>query len=92
MKIQVSNLVTGITDEDLRMLFECFGEVASVEMGGTPGRALIEMLDKKAAKEAIAGLNGQNLKGSDLAVGEGSKRPANNFRRGKKPHRRGRRR
>jgi len=91
MKIQVSNLATGISDAELRMLFECFGEVASVEMGGAPGGALIEMLDKKAAKEAIAGLNGQNLKGSDLAVGEGSKRPANNFRRGKKPHR-GRRR
>ena len=92
MKINVSNLKTDISDTELRTLFECFGQVASVAMGRVPGEALVDMPDKTAAKEAIDGLHGQTLRGYDLAVNEAKKRPEGKQQRNKRPQRRRRRR
>ena len=93
MKIYVSNLATDISDSELRTLFECFGQVASVAMGRVPGEALVDMPDKTAAKEAIEGLHGQTLRGYDLAVNEAKKRPeGKQSQRNRKPQRRRRRR
>lgn len=75
MKIQVSNLAADVTEAELRMLFDCFGQVASVEMRRTPGNALVDMPDKGAARDAIEGLNAQDLKGSSLSVREMQKHP-----------------
>ena len=92
MKIYVSNLAVDITDEEIRMLFECFGQVASVEMRRSPGSALVDMPDKTAAREAITGLHGQSLRGYELMVSEAKKRTGGNSRhRGRRPHRRRRR-
>ena len=69
MKILADNLSADTTEEDLRMLFECFGKVASVQMR-RQGSAMVAMPSNTSAKEAIAGLHGQNLKGFDLSVTE----------------------
>ena len=87
MKILADNLAADTTEEDLRMLFECFGKVSSVQMR-KQGSAQIEMPSNSAARDAIAGLNGQNLKGFDLAVAEMMERSS---RHGKKPRRHRRR-
>lgn len=94
MKIQVSNLAADVTEDELRMLFECFGQVASVEMRRTPGNALVDMPDKGAARDAIDGLNNQDLKGSNLSVREMQKHPqgGNRAPAGKRPRGRRRRR
>jgi hypothetical protein len=44
--------------------------VQSVQLNERQNWAAIEMGSKSAAKDAIDGLNGQNLKGIDLVVAE----------------------
>lgn len=70
MKIRIGNLSSDTTVDDLRMLLECFGQVSDVRMDRFPGQATAEMPNKTAAREAIEGLDGQNLKGRDLEVSE----------------------
>jgi cold-inducible RNA-binding protein len=70
MKIRLGNLSSDTTVEDLRMLLECFGQVADVRLDRFPGQATAEMPNKTTAREAIEGLDGQNLKGRDLEVSE----------------------
>jgi RNA recognition motif-containing protein len=89
MKIRVDNLAADSTEDDLRMLFELFGAVAAVTVDQRRRWAQIDMPSKSAAKEAIDGLNGQHLKGFDMAVEEMADRQPSR-RRGKP--RRGRRR
>jgi RNA recognition motif-containing protein len=86
VKIRVDNLGSDVTKDELHTLFECFGRVAAVHM--QQGRAQIEMPSKSAAKDAIEGLNGQNLKGYDMSVAEMVERS----HQGNKPRRRPRRR
>ena len=91
MKIQVSNLATDVSEQELRMLFECFGQVAAVEMRRIPGNAVVDMPDKSAGREAIEGLDAQEVKGRSLSVAEMQKRPPGN-RSGGGKRSRGRRR
>lgn len=91
MKIRVENVAADVTDEELRMLFECFGNVASVERSGPGGTAVVEMPDREAAKEAVGGLDGQNLKGRELSVSD-SRSQGGGPNRFRKPIRRRRRR
>ena len=93
MKINVSNLATDLTDAEIRQLFECFGQVASVQMARIPGEARVDMPDKALAREAIAGLHGQTLRGRDLVVSEMQKQSAGKQgQRNRRPQRRRRRR
>ena len=89
MKIRVDNLATNATEEELCMLFECFGRVASVSINQRQRWGQVDMPSKTAAKEAIDGLNGQNLKGFDLTITEISDHPPS--RRNQKPRRHRRR-
>ena len=73
MRITVNNLASEAHEEDLRTLFEIFGRVSSVEIRKTQGRAFVEMPSKSAGKEAISGLNGQNLLGFEIEVAEAHK-------------------
>jgi len=83
-RIRVDNLASDVTEDDLRQLFEIFGRVAAVDTR-RQGQATVDMPATAAAKQAISELNGQNLRGFDIAVMELSdKRP----RRGGKPRRR----
>lgn len=68
MRICVRNLPSDATDEDLRVLFELFGKVSSVQVRGLQGQGFVEMPSKSAARDAIAGLDNQNLLGSDIEV------------------------
>ena len=89
MKIRIDNLASDTTEDDLRMLFELFGAVAAVTIDQRRRWGQIDMPSKSAAREAIEGLNGQNLKGIDMSVQEMEDRPPSR-QRGKP--RRGRRR
>lgn len=76
MNIYVGNLSYDASEADIRAAFERFGEVTSVNIikdkfSGEPrGFGFVEMPAKDAAESAIAGLNGQELKGRALSVNE----------------------
>ena len=76
MNIYVGNLAYNATDEELRTAFEAFGQVTSVKIvrdrdsGRSRGFAFVEMEDGEGAQNAVAELNGKDLKGRNLVVNE----------------------
>lgn len=76
MRIYVGNLSYAMTSEDLRALFEPFGEVGSAEVqvkgrtGQSRGFGLVEMPNDGEADAAIAALNGREHEGRALTVNE----------------------
>ena len=76
MNIYVGNLSHEVTEEDLRLAFEPFGQVESVTIikdkhsGQSKGFGFVEMASKADAQSAIDGLNGKELKGKALNVNE----------------------
>ncbi len=76
MNIYVSNLAYNTTDDDLRQLFESYGEVDTIRIitdrdtGQSRGFGFVEMPDSAAAKAAIQGLQGKELGGRTLTVNE----------------------
>jgi RNA recognition motif-containing protein len=86
MKIYVGNLSYSVTEEDLRLSFEEFGQVESVSIikdqfsGQSKGFGFIEMPSKEEAQNAIGGINGKEIKGRKLNVNEA--RPRTDDRRG----------
>ena len=76
MNIYVSNLAYNATDDDLRQLFESYGEVDTIRIitdrdtGQSRGFGFVEMPDSAAAKAAIQGLQGKELEGRTLTVNE----------------------
>ncbi|RKX26530.1 MAG: RNA-binding protein [Candidatus Zixiibacteriota bacterium] len=76
MNIFVGNLSFDATEDDLRQLFEQYGEVSSAKIisdrlsGRSRGFAFIEMPDDGAAQSAIDGLNGNDLKGREINVNQ----------------------
>jgi len=87
MNIYVGNLSHEVTEEDLRVAFEPFGQVESATIikdkysGESKGFGFVEMLSKAEAQSAIDGLNGKELKGRTLKVNEA--RPRTESRRGR---------
>ncbi len=81
MKIYVGNLSYDTTDDDLREAFEKFGTVESAVVvtdkieGRSKGFGFVEMSSESEAKEAINGMNGQELHGRPLKVNESKPRP-----------------
>ncbi len=81
MKIYVGNLAYQVTDEDLKQAFGAFGQVESANIikdkysQQSKGFGFVEMPSSSEAQEAIAGLNGQELKGRALKVNEAKPRP-----------------
>jgi len=86
MNIYVGSLSFDISDEELRAAFEAFGQVVSATVikdkysGESRGFGFVEMSSKEEAQAAIDGLNGKELKGRTLNVGEA--RPRSEGRRG----------
>ncbi|MFH2034895.1 MAG: RNA-binding protein [Candidatus Zixiibacteriota bacterium] len=86
MNIYVGNLSFDATEDQLREMFEEFGEVSSAniitdrETGRARGFAFVEMSDESAGKSAIADLNGKEFDGRSLKVSEA--RPRENNRGG----------
>ena len=80
MKIFVSGLVdnlAGITKEELKSLFDPFGEIMSIDLpkdklGKSIGHGFIEYSKKSSAIDAINAMHKLVLKGQILRVGEGT--------------------
>jgi RNA recognition motif-containing protein len=70
----VSNLGFHATDEDLRKLFEAFGEVSSAkvitdrETGKSRGFGFVEMNSGTEADQAMGKLNGTEIEGRFISV------------------------
>lgn len=86
MNMYVSNLSFHTMDDDLRKLFEAYGNVSSVKVvtdrdtGRSRGFAFVEMGSEAEAREAIKGLNNKEVEGRALSVAEArekSPRPNN---------------
>ena len=89
MNIYVGNLSRDVTEDELRQAFEAFGEVTAARIitdkltGASRGFGFVEMPTKTEAEDAIAGLNGTELKGRTLTVNEA--RPRRDRRGGGRP-------
>ena len=76
MNIYVGNLSYEVTEEDLRLALEQFGQVESVTIikdkhsGQSKGFGFVEMASKAEGQSVIDGLNGKELKGRALNVNE----------------------
>lgn len=81
MKIYAGNLAYQVTEEDLKQAFGAFGQVESANIikdkysQQSKGFGFVEMSSNAEAQAAIAGLNGQELKGRALKVNEAKPRP-----------------
>jgi len=76
VNIYVGNLSYGIKENDLKEIFEEYGETSSVRIikdkmtGKSKGFAFVEMDNDTEAKEAISNLNEAELQGRKLVVNE----------------------
>lgn len=76
MNIYVANIAYTAKDQDLRELFEAFGEVTSAKIimdkatNRSRGFGFVEMSDDTAGKAGIEGTNGKAFHGRDLVVNE----------------------
>ncbi|WP_163718345.1 RNA recognition motif domain-containing protein [Mangrovibacterium lignilyticum] len=76
MNIFVGNLNYTITEDDLREIFEEYGELSSVKLisdkftGKSKGFGFVEMADADEAKKAIEELNGAEVEGRTMVVNE----------------------
>ena len=76
MNIYTGNLSYEVTEEDLKLAFESFGEVESVRIikdnfsGRSKGFGFVEMPNKAEAQVAIDAMNGKELKGRTITVNE----------------------
>ncbi len=88
MRIYAGSMSNEVTEEDLRLAFEPFGQVESVTIikdrhsGQSKGFGFVEMPSNDEAQSAIEGLNGQELKGKALIVNEARPRPEGRGGRG----------
>jgi len=88
MNIYISNLSYRLKDEDLRSVFEEYGEVSSAKIimdhmtGRSKGFGFVEMPDGEAAAKAIKELHEATYDGKVITVNEAKPRedrPRNNF-------------
>lgn len=88
MNIYVGNLSFQSEENDLKPLFQEFGEVGSVKVimdnftNRSKGFGFVVMEDEDAARKAIATLNGTSLQGNILTVNESKPRPKDDSRGG----------
>ncbi len=80
MNIYVGNLHYEIGEDELKEIFEKFGEVNSVKVitdkysGRSKGFGFIEMLNDTEAKEAIDNLDGTEIGGRNIKVNQARER------------------
>ncbi|MEO5584924.1 MAG: RNA-binding protein [Flavobacteriales bacterium] len=76
MNIYVANIAYSAQDQDLRELFEAYGEVTSAKIimdkatNRSRGFGFVEMSDDDSGRAAIEGTNGIAFHGRDLVVNE----------------------
>ena len=91
MNIYVGNLSYGVSDDQLREVFEAYGTVSSAKVisdkysGRSKGFGFVEMDDDNEAKSAVEDLDGAEIDGRAVKVNEArprEERPRrDNFRR-----------
>jgi len=80
MNIYVGNLDFSIKEDELKSLFEEYGEVSSVKVitdkfsGRSKGFAFVTMDNDEEALKAIEGVNGKEIDGRALKVSEAKPR------------------
>lgn len=80
MNIFVGSLPFKLQEDELKQLFEAYGEVSSVklindrETGRSKGFGFVEMPDDESAQQAIEGLNGSEVAGRKIAVSQAEER------------------
>jgi RNA recognition motif-containing protein len=90
MNIYVGSLSIDVSEDDLTQFFEAYGRVESVKIikdrytGESRGFAFVEMPTKAEALSALNGLNGKELKGSNIVVNEARPRSEERGRGGRK--------
>jgi len=88
MNIYVGSLHYDLSEDELRELFETYGEVSSVRIitdkftGRSKGFGFVEMSDSEAANQAIEELNGTEIKGRTIRVNESIERKDQDRKRG----------
>ncbi len=76
MNVYVGNLPYGMTDDELRALFQEFGEVSRAQIvidkptGRSKGFGFVEMPDNAQAEESIKSLNDKMVKGRNIKVNQ----------------------
>jgi RNA recognition motif-containing protein len=86
MNIFVGNLNYSITEDDLKEIFEEYGELNSVKLitdkftGRSKGFGFVEMSDAEEAKKAIEELNGAEVEGRSMVVNESIEKKRDNTR------------
>ncbi|OVE74285.1 RNA-binding protein [bacterium B13(2017)] len=87
MKLYVGNLSYDSGEEDIRELFEQFGEVTTVNVitfkdtGRSKGFGFVEMANKEDAEKAIEQLNDTEFQGRSIKVSEARPKSRNDSRR-----------
>ena len=77
----VGNLSFQTTEEDLRSLFESFGEITRIQVmkdrdtGRSRGFGFVEMAAEESAEKAMGVLNGKEVQGRTLTVNEARPKP-----------------
>ncbi len=80
MNIYVGNLNYNISEDELKEVFEKYGEVTSAKIisdkysGRSKGFGFIEMANDNEADEAIENLDGVDVKGRNLKVNKARER------------------
>lgn len=88
MNIYVANIAYSAQDQDLRELFEPFGEVTSAKIimdkatNRSRGFGFVEMADDDSGRAAIEGTNGVAFHGRELVVNEARPRTEGSGDRG----------
>jgi RNA recognition motif-containing protein len=89
MNIYVGNLAYSVTEEELKVKFEEYGDVSSVNIitdkysGQSKGFGFVEMAKQADAEEAIKALNESSLNGRNIKVNQArprNERPPRNNR------------
>jgi RNA recognition motif-containing protein len=86
MNIFVASLPFSVDDQELRELFEPYGEVSSCKVifdrdrNRSKGFGFVEMDDEAAANTAIAELHESSYQGRDIVVKVAEERPQRNNR------------
>ena len=81
MNIFVGNMSYQATEEEIRALFEPFGDIESVKIitdrdtGRSRGFGFVEMPNDDEARAAIAGLDGREIEGRSIKVNESRPKP-----------------
>jgi len=83
MNLYIGNLDYSIKEEQLKELFEEFGEVTSAKIitdkftGRSKGFGFVEMANDSEGKSAISSLNGKSINSRDMVVSEARPKPEN---------------